>query len=159
MSEQTRWCNGRIPATHLDLFDYFAWRFGAVDNEDPNCPPWKFRGIEANKIKRTIAKRGLTPLQMFQTGEYCHRNGIPIQHWSWAFKHVPAAKREVAQRALAARSMDLEQAIESAIASERSFMDHDSFDWVRALVTSQGEYRKEVYERWVKQRQPMLSAV
>lgn len=133
--------------TDATVFDTLHRLFGAGEfaGSDAEWPKWRLREIA--KIKAYRTKRNVDPFELVEAAQYCRRRQIWIKaHWE-LYEHLPAVSKARLADAHAARSAELDAAIDAAIVQEAARQDSP---WLERLIRASGPAREEVYEAWAQ---------
>lgn|GEM_PF-6346600 len=138
--------------TDTTVYDELYRLFGLGDYVGDGSDWFKYRAVQASRIKRTREKRGVEPFELIQAARWCRSQGIWIyEHWE-IYEHLPAAKRAAIAKAVEAETADIDAAIDEALEG----MDRDSV-WFTRLIRASPDMREEVYRQWQESSSPSLA--
>lgn len=135
--------------TDGDLYDLLQKWFGIGEwDEDVSSQPWwKARALEISKIKRSRTSRNVDLEDLALAAEYCKQHHLPVANVAWLYRHIAPAIRWRNERSRAARVAQLDDLLAEAIQIES---DNPDSEWLDRLVRARGDYKREVYEAWLR---------
>lgn len=112
---------------------------------EDNVPLWKARANHAGRLKRAMAKHGVTLDQLVLAVEYCRRRREPVKSPAALVFRVPSAL-DLANEPES--TSDDTEAINEAIQWEYHNEDHFSLGWIFRLTRAVGAHRADVLKEW-----------
>jgi hypothetical protein len=101
-------------------------------------------------LKRVMVRRRVSNEEMLMCADYCKAHRIQPESHPGLLYHFNEAKRWDHSRKKAATIQEFTSAV--ALEQERALSDEEASRWVDMLLRASGAQKKEVLERWQKER-------
>ena len=138
----------QLPASDGALFGALHQMFGIGEWDECTTPYWRFRQVEAAKVKRSRAKHDASIAEVYVAGLYCQAHGITVLGVTWLYAHIGAAWKWWDSHESGTGYLDIDYA--AAIREEMrvSGWGPNASPWLERLLRAAPQYRAEVLDEY-----------